>query len=141
MWLDFFKGECSVALGYLLCCPTTNFRFFNLNPELIPELDLLVTIKFFLASFPDHWLASVNLHTAKGIQSFANKCKALFLSEISKGGHLFSSLSFEEPSDVSSKLELELLGTPLNRTGGFATIIVKGGSIPDANLTRPYLEK
>jgi len=144
-WRDFAAGESGAAVGYLISCPTTNIKFFNLNTDIVLSFTSAEKVlEYFSKCLPSHVLNFLGLDSPDGLKAMADSASKLFSSTfLSNAGGLpitASSLSFDEPKDLSSALEVAILGQPLGRTASIVASVPKGGIIPeDTKLSREQL--
>lgn len=130
-WQLYAKGESGAAMGQMLSCPATNLKTINIEPT--------VSNYGFIEAF--EWIG-IN-------QEYLDKFNITpeFIAKIIKETYLveptgmpMTNLVYDEPNNIFSKIQMEIMGDSLTRTGVINSVLSKGLE-PDASITKSLVEK
>lgn len=130
-WQRYAKGEAGAAMGQIISCPSTNFKTINISPD-IQSFGLSEALASI--GINKEILEKYNITP----QLIANEIKTTFL--IDNSGLPIGKLEYSEPKIITSKIQQEILGEDIIRTGEINTRLVKGLE-PDASITKGMIEK
>lgn len=130
-WPAYAKGEAGGAFGQINSCPGTNLRTINIEPGVIryglsEAIDALGFEKDILERFEIT------------PQSIRERMRNSYLTE--NTGMPVTKLEYNEPSTIYSKIQEEVLGENMVRTGVVNTKLVKGLE-PEAAISKTQITK
>jgi hypothetical protein len=138
-WLSFARGEMGSVRGQLLSCPSTNIARLNIDGSDVSSYNIQNVLEnsgLDESMFPKYDLS---------IDIIVVKFRKLFL--IDKGGLPIENLIYDEPGNISSRIQNEIFGGNIIRSENVGTKLVKGvepaspinRSILSENLTKNEL--
>ena len=126
---EFFKSRRSSLLGSLNSCPSTNSTFFNLDSNCV------------------NWNTSEALKFIHPNGLPAEITKEMITDEMAKlilttGNDLtLEKVTFDEPNNIISKIESEILRDKIVRNNKVETSLKQSGNLPDNRLTEEILKQ
>jgi hypothetical protein len=131
-WQKYAKGEMSAGLGQMISCPSTNLKTLNIDGAKIANYGLEDAIASLGIS--KETLSKYNISS----ESISDSILSIFL--LSNKGIPVPSLYYDEPSSIFSKIQKEILGDKLKRTGNINSSLDKELE-PETPITRTQIEK
>lgn len=130
-WQLYAKGESGAAMGQMLSCPATNLKTINIEPT-VANYGFIEAFEWI--GINEEYLNKFNITP----ESIAKIIKDTYLVEPT--GMPLTNLVYEEPKNISSKIQKEIMGNSLTRSGVVNSVLSKGLE-PDASITRSLVEK
>lgn len=131
-WEQFARGESGSAFGQMISCPSTNLKTINIEGSAIKNAGLEDAIKS--VGISNQILEKHNITTT----TICNEMRSIYL--LNSAGIPVPKLEYDEPKTIFSKIQAEILGDELIRTGTINSALSKGLE-PDASITRTLIEK
>lgn len=131
-WLPSARGELGAIKGQMLSCPSTNLRIINIDGTEVLSYDLETAINklgFHQSTLEKHKIS---------VDKIRDILKKIFLTD--NGGIPIDKVVYEEPSFVRSRVQTDILGDLVVRTGELKTKLVKGQE-PSTTLSKASLAK
>lgn len=130
-WQRYSKGEAGAALGQIISCPSTNFKTINIDPR-VNDFGIVEAVDSIGIS--KKTLEKYNITP----EIIAKSIKDIYL--IDEYGLPTSTVEYEEPNIIRSKIQQEILGDSIIRNGKIGTNLVKSME-PNAAITKTVVEK
>lgn len=130
-WQIYAKGEMTASLGQLLSCPCTNVDVLNIKGNEIYNFGLaeaLVNIGFNPDVYHKYGLS---------IEGIKNEVRKQYLTD--NGGLPTDKITYNEPKNIYSRIQEDILGDSIIRNGSFSTVLVKGVE-PDVRITKKDID-
>lgn len=129
-WARFARGEAGAALGQIVSCPSTNLKTVNIDSE-ITNCGLDEAIEG--VGINKNTLTRYNITN----ESISRDIKKKFL--VDNNGMPLDLLIYDEPSSIYSKIQNEILGDRITRSGRVNSVLVKGLE-PESPITLEIVE-
>lgn len=127
--VEYFKHRRAQILGTLQACPSTKPSYFNLDPSCI-DWDVKQTLDYM---FPKGIPPGIT------VEDITNSfCEHILTKE---NGPKLEEVIFNEANNLSSKIETQVLGKIIKRTGEISNTIQQNGKLPDNKVTQEILEQ
>lgn len=131
-WNAFARGEMGAAKGQLLSCPTSNLKILGIDGSEIKSYGVSEAIE--KLGLDSKVLSDLKITP----QIVKDEFRKIFL--IDNTGKLMSSLIYDEPAHIKSKIQNEILGDSLIRTAEIKSELVKGAE-PTFMITKAALNE
>jgi hypothetical protein len=131
-WQQYARGEAGSAFGQMISCPSTNLKSINIDGSIIKNFNLEDAVRSIGIS--NQILEKHDI----SILSICSQMRSIFL--INSVGIPVSKLEYDEPKTIYSRIQVDILGDELKRTGTISSALSKGIE-PDASITRILIEK
>jgi hypothetical protein len=131
-WENYAKGEAGSAFGQMISCPSTNLKTINIDGSLIKNSSLEDAVKSLGIS--SQILEKHNISTL----SIIREMRSIFL--LSSAGIPISKLEYNEPKTINSRIQSQILGDELIRTGTINLALSKSFK-PDRSITQTLVER
>lgn len=131
-WQEFSKGEMGSFLGQLISCPATNLKLLNIDGAKVKNYTLNEAIDNI--GFTSEFLTSYDI-TLTLVQEEIRK-----YFTINSSGILVSVLEYEEPKEIFSNIQTEILSDTLVRIGNVNTKLEKSLEL-NSPISKIQIEK
>lgn len=131
-WQEFAKGEMGSSLGQLISCPATNLKLLNIDGTKVKNYGLKDAVSNI--GFPPEMLQSYNITEEVIEDAIRNN----FTTDNS--GMPISKLEYNEPKEIYSNIQTEILSDILIRNGNINANLEKGPE-PDSPISKTQVEK
>lgn len=130
-WQRFAKGEVGAAMGQIISCPSTSLKTINVDSK-VGDYGVSEAIKNIGIS--DDTLNKYNITQ----DTIVDGIRGILLTDNS--GIPIKTLEYNEPKIINSKIQAEILGESVCRTGEINTKLSKG-LVPESTITKSLVEK
>lgn len=131
-WQEYAKGEAGSALGQLLSCPATNLKLLNIDGSKVSNYGINEALMNL--GIPQELLNKYDI-TTEVIKDVIRSLLAMDSSGIP-----ISAITYEEPNEINSKIQDEILSDIMSRTGVVNTRLEKGME-PESSISKIQIDK